>query len=494
MKYATGLLEIFNPCMKYSGISSCILEGMNSTSARLAPSLRWLLTATSFGFVVVQLDVTIVNVALPQIGSQLHAGVTGLQWIVDAYTLSFAALLISAGVIGDRFGSRHVYLSGFSIFTAASILCGLAPNIDILILARALQGCGAALLVPSSLSILTYSSENNPALRARMVGLWTAAGGVSIAAGPVAGGFLLAALGWRSIFLVNILLCGLAIFLVLRFVPRDSATSESRQLDYPGQFLAILALAGLIGAVIESGRLGLTHVVVISGALIGVIATIAFVYIENRTQSPMLPLHFFKLPGFSPAVIFGVLVNLTYYGVIFVLSLYLQQARGFSALRTGFAFLPLTATFIVSNVITGWLTARVGSRPPMILGALIGLAGYAFLLRLDSSTSLASMMSAFVLIPGGMGLAVPAMTTAILSSVPRERSGTASAVLNTARQAGGAVGVAIFGALLGHTRERIIPGLHIAGLISTGLLLIAAALAWFGLKKKSVKISSLNAI
>src|ERR1700757_1540547 len=149
--------------MKYFAASSCILEGMNSSTARLSPSLRWLLTASSFGFVVVQLDVTIVNVALPQIGSQLHAGVTGLQWIVDAYTLSFAALLISAGVIGDRFGSRRVYLSGFSIFTAASILCGFAPNIGTLILARALQGSGAALLVPSSLSILTYASENNPA-------------------------------------------------------------------------------------------------------------------------------------------------------------------------------------------------------------------------------------------------------------------------------------------------------------------------------------------
>src|ERR1700727_3982394 len=187
-----------------------------------SPSTGWIIAAASFGFVVVQLDVTIVNVALPTMARSLGASVAGLQWVVDAYTLSFAALLISAGVIGDRFGSRRVYLNGFLIFTVASIICGFAPTIGILIAARALQGAGAALLVPTSLAILNHSSEANPALRARMVALWTAAGGVSIAAGPVIGGFLLAGFGWRSIFLVNILLCGVGIYLVLKFVSPDS--------------------------------------------------------------------------------------------------------------------------------------------------------------------------------------------------------------------------------------------------------------------------------
>jgi MFS transporter, DHA2 family, methylenomycin A resistance protein len=475
---------------------------MDNQKVQLRGTLLWLLVATSFAFVVVQLDVTIVNVALPQIGAALHAGVAGLQWVVDAYTLSFAALLISAGVIGDRFGSRRVYLNGFLIFTVASVVCGFAPTIGILIAARALQGAGAALLVPTSLAILNHSSEENPALRARMVALWTAAGGVSIAAGPVIGGFLLAGFGWRSIFLVNILLCGVGIYLVLKFVSSDSSKDslnsetqaypqpesrqpESRHLDLPGQILGVLALTGLVGAIIESGHLGLTHPIVLAGFLFGALAAVMFIHVERRAASPMLPLQFFRLPGFSAAVVFGILVNLTYYGVIFVLSLYLQQARGYSPLRTGLAFLPLTATFIVSNVITGWLTARVGSRFPMILGALIGMVGYALLLRLGEATSLLSMMASFVLIPGGMGLAVPAMTTSILSSVPRERSGTASAVLNTARQTGGAIGVAVFGALLGHSRDQIIPGLHTSALISTGLLLTAAVLAWAGMSKKS---------
>jgi DHA2 family methylenomycin A resistance protein-like MFS transporter len=462
---------------------------MATKDTRLHGSLWGLLIATSFGFAVVQLDVTIVNVALPQIGLRLQASVAGLQWVVDAYTLSFAALLISAGVLGDRFGSRRAYLAGFLIFTAASVVCGLAPAIGILIGARALQGAGAALLVPTSLSILNHMAADDPALRARMVGLWTAAGGVSIAAGPVAGGLLLSGLGWRSIFLVNIVLCCAAILLVIRFVPGDSKATDpqpndSKRLDPAGQLLAIVALTCLVGAVIEGGRLGAGHILVTGGALFGAVALAAFLYVESRVLAPMLPLGFFRLPGFSPAVAFGIIVNLTYYGVIFVISLYLQQARGYSPLRTGIAFLPLTATFIVSNIICGWLTARKGPRVPMILGSIVGTAGYALLLYLNADTSLRAMLPAFILIPGGMGLAVPAMTTAILSSVPRERSGTASAVLNTARQAGGAIGVAIFGAILGHARDRIIPGLHTSALISSGLLLLAVALAWLGMSRK----------
>jgi DHA2 family methylenomycin A resistance protein-like MFS transporter len=461
---------------------------MNESKVQLRGQPLWLLLATSFGFVVVQLDVTIVNVALPAIASALHARVAGLQWVVDAYTLSFAALLISAGVIGDRFGSSRIYLAGFMVFTLASIICGLAPTIGILIAARALQGAGAAFLVPTSLALLNSASKNDAVLRARMVGLWTAAGGVSIAAGPVAGGFLLASLGWRSIFLVNIALCGVAVLLVLKFVLRDYGThgKDSRRLDLAGQAVAVVALTGIVGGLIEGGHLGLTHRIVLASFLLGVLATALFIFVEKRAASPILPLKFFSLPGFNAAVVFGVLVNLTYYGVIFVLSLYLQQVRSYSALRTGIAFLPLTATFIVSNIISGSLTARAGSRTPMVLGSLIGMLGYALLLRLDETTSLPSMMASFILIPGGMGLAVPAMTTSILTIVPRERSGTASAVLNTARQTGGAIGVAVFGALLGHTRANIIPGLHSSALASTGLLILAASLAWLGMKRKTV--------
>jgi len=456
---------------------------MQTQTATRTSSALWITIAASFGFVVVQLDVTIVNVALPEMGKRLSTGVAGLQWIVDAYTLIFAVLLISAGVLGDRFGSRRAYLQGFFVFIAASLACGLAPNAGFLIGARAVQGIGAALLVPSSLAVLNQASGHDNALRARMVALWTAAGGVSIAAGPIVGGILLKSIGWRSIFLVNLPIGALGIALTLYCVPRDSERKSIRKLDMPGQLLAIVALTGLTGGVIEAGHRGLRDPLILGAFAIAVISAFALVRVEARVPDPMLPLRFFHLPNFSPAVLFGVLVNLTYYGVVFVLSLYLQQARGYSALRTGIAYLPLTATFIVSNVISGAASARFGPRRPMVVGSLIGMAGFLLLVPLGQSTSFLGMLFPFTLIPFGMGLAVPAMTFVILASVEHAEAGTASGVLNTARQAGGAIGVALFGALVGNDRSRIIYGLHGSSLISAALLLTAAALAWFGIQK-----------
>ena len=455
----------------------------------LRGALLWTLIATSFAFVVVQLDVTIVNVALPQIGASLRSGVTGLQWVVDAYTLSFAVLLIAAGVLGDRFGSRRAYLAGFFVFTAASLVCGLASNILVLIIARAVQGMGAALLVPSSLALLNHCANGDPKLRARMVGLWTAAGGISIAAGPIVGGLLLGPFGWRSIFLVNLPVGVLGAYLTFRYVPRDKPSSSARSLDIPGQLLAMLTLSGLTGAVIEARPLGGNHPLVIGGFAVAILCGAAFVFVEGRSAAPMLPLRFFTLPNFSPAIGFGIIVNLTYYGVIFVLSLYLQQARGYSALQAGLAYLPLTGTFIISNVISGWLIGRAGSRLPMTLGALIAATGYILLLMLGPHTPYFIMMPAFMLIPGGMGLGVPAMTTTILSSVERNWAGTASAVLNTARQAGAAIGVAAFGAMVGSSTAggstaEMISGLHTSAAISSFFLVMAALLAYLGIRKK----------
>ncbi len=258
--------------------------------------------AASFGFVVVQLDVTIVNVALPAIGQDLKAGVAELQWVVDAYALVFAALLLSAGVIGDRLGSRQA-LSWLDsrLFALASLCCGLAPNGALLIAARGVQGIGAALLVPSSLALLNHASGHDAALRARMVGAWTAAGGVSIAAGPIFGGLLLAWLGWRTIFLVNLPVCAFAMLLTWRTVPKDDAREASGSLDPLGQLLAILALGGLVGAVIEARPLGMTHWIVLTGAALAIVAGGAFIWIEGRSPAPMLPLKFFRRPNFSAA-------------------------------------------------------------------------------------------------------------------------------------------------------------------------------------------------
>ncbi len=455
---------------------------MGPMNPRTAPPIAWTIAAASFGFVVVQLDVTIVNVALPRIAGDLHASVQGLQWVVDAYTLAFAVLLLSAGVLGDRLGAKRAYLIGFVLFALASAACGAAQDATQLVIARAVQGIGAALLVPPSLALLNHACEHDRQLRARAIGLWTAAGGVSIAAGPIVGGLMLGPLGWRSIFFVNLPICLIGFLMTLRL--EETGRKEGRHMDLRGQVLAILALVGLTAAVIEIGPLGPDHPLVIVGFALALVAGFAFVIVEGRAKHPMLPLRFFRLPNFSPAVLFGIGVNLTYYGAIFVLSLYLQHIRGYSALTAGLAFLPLTATFIVANLISGWMTGRFGFRAPMSVGALIGACGFALLARLDANSAYLAMLPAFVLIPGGMGLAVPAMTTAILSSVEKSWSGTASAVLNAARQAAGAIGVAAFGALVGGGLPRIVPGMHVAALVSSAILVGAMLLAAFGIHRE----------
>jgi MFS transporter, DHA2 family, methylenomycin A resistance protein len=434
-------------------------------------------TATSFGWAMAQLDVTIVNVALPRIASDLQAKVAGLQWVVDAYALSFAVLLLSMGYLGDRLGSRKVYLGGMALFGIASALCGCATGIVWLIAGRALQGIGAAAMLPSSLALLNHATAHEHGVRARAIGWWTAVGSISIAAGPIIGGLLMSVTSWRGIFFVNVPVC-IAGAWFARMVPETERHIRHRHFDLRGQALAILALAGLTTAVIEMHPLGWTHPLVLAGAGIALLASPLFVWVEARSPAPMLPLHFFKAPGFSAAVLYGMAMNFTYYGIVFLLSLYLQRVHGYSALRTGLAYLPLTAGFFGVNIFSGWLVARIGARVPMVLGALIDAAGFALFLLLGADSAYLLMLPAFAMLPCGMGLGVPAMTTTVLSSVDKHAGGTASGVLNSARQAAGAIGVAVFGALVGDGDNHIVDGLHRSALVSVVLLLSAMLLAW----------------
>ncbi|AMV46205.1 MFS transporter [Paraburkholderia caribensis] len=462
---------------------------------RFTPALARIVATVSVGFVVTQLDVTIVNIALAKIGADLHADVTGLQWIVDAYTLAFAVLMLSAGVLGDRFGARRMFACGIALFAAASVACGLASGAALLVAARAVQGMGAAAMLPNSLALLNEACSHDPKLRARAVGLWTAAGAIAIAAGPVIGGLLIAAFGWRAIFLVNLPICALGLAATFAWVPRprtastgkapgkSATTSTARGIDPVGQLLAVVALTAFTGAVIEWRPLGPAHPLVYGSFVLALIATVAFVVTERRVDTPMLPLTFFGNRTFSAAVLFGICVNLTYYGVVFVLSLYLQHARGETALQAGLAFLPLTGGFLVSNVASGWVVGRFGARVPMIAGAITAALGYGLLHFAQAASPLWTLLVPFLLIPSGMGLAVPAMTTAVLACVDVNRAGTASAVLNTARQAGGAVGVAAFGALASASASdaagaaQVVAGLRSSTLISSCILLCALGLA-----------------
>ncbi|AYQ42829.1 MFS transporter [Burkholderia aenigmatica] len=455
-------------------------------SSAFPPALARIVATVSTGFVVTQLDVTIVNIALAHLAGDLHLPVAGLQWVVDAYTLAFAVLMLSGGALGDRFGARRLYIAGLALFALASLACGAASTPAMLIAARALQGVGAAAMLPNSLALLNDACRHDPHLRARAVSGWTAAGSISIAAGPVVGGLLIAAWGWRGIFLVNLPLCAAGLAAALAWIPaRRVATAPTtpsrtsiRALDLRGQFIAIAMLTALTGAVIEWRPLGFAHPVVAGGFALAVLAALAFVAVEARTATPMLPLSLFRHRTFSAAVLFGICVNLTYYGTVFVLALYLQRARGESALQAGLAFLPLTGGFLLSNLASGRVVARHGPRAPMLAGALVAALGYGSLHFIDASTPLAVLLVPFLLIPTGMGFAVPAMTTAVLASVAPERAGIASAVLNTARQAGGAVGVAAFGALAGGGgAAQVVDGLRIETAVSVALLVAAALLA-----------------
>jgi len=451
------------------------------TQAAARPAL--IVAAASFGFLVTQLDVTIVNVALDAIGKAFDAPMAALQWVVDAYVLALAAMLLSAGALGDRIGPRRVFVAGLVLFGVASAACGLATGPGALIAARAAQGAAGALLIPPSLALIAHAFEGDDRRRAWAVGWWTAAGGVSIAAGPVLGGLLVAALDWRWVFLVNLPLCAIGVALTLAVIP-EAPPRAPKPLDLPGQALALVAVTALIGAVIEGGRRGWGHPGPLAALVAGLLAVAAFLWVEARSPYPVAPLSMFRQRAVSTAVLVGTMLNFSYYGLVFVLGLYLQRAVGYGPQQAGLAFLPLTATFIVSNLISGRLVARFGAARVTGVGVLIAAAGYALTARLGASSSFWEMLPGFALIPGGMGLAIPALTSGLLASVDRGVAGAATGVLNACRQAGGAAGVAVFGALAAGGPERIVSGLIVSGLIAAVMLVGAGCFVLLPLREK----------
>jgi MFS transporter, DHA2 family, methylenomycin A resistance protein len=435
--------------------------------------------ATSLGFLLVQLDVTIVNVALATMGSELHSAISELQWVVDAYAIAFASLLLSAGALADRMGSRRVLASGFAIFIAGSAACGFAPSSTLLVAARVAQGVGAALIVPSSLSLLNYACGSDQKLRGHAVAWWTAAGSVGLAAGPVAGGFLISWFGWRSIFFVNVPLGLLAIWLTLSFFSETKISSGRKGFDIIGQLLGIVTLAALTGAFIEAGERGALNSLVLGCFALAIIGGAGFIFAETRSANPILPLGLFRNLRFSSTILVGLVINFTLYGFLFVLSLYFQRAHGYTPKQTGLAFLPLSVAVGLANIFAGWLMTKTGPRPPMILGLICGSLGFGLLVGIDARTVYVALAPSLLLISFGVGTAVPAMTTALLSTIEKTKAGVAAGALNTIRQAAGAIGVALLGVIGGHP-EQSMTGLHATFWIGALLLLAGAAVAAFG--------------
>jgi DHA2 family methylenomycin A resistance protein-like MFS transporter len=408
---------------------------------------------------MVILDITIVTIAMPSIQVQLGATISGLQWIVDGYSLIFASFLLTAGMLGDRLGSKRMFLLGLGLFTLASALCGFAPNLLSLQIFRLVQGLGAALLLPASLALISHAYPNSSE-RARAIGVWAAVGGMGAAMGPVFGGFLVNALSWRSVFLVNIPIGLLAVGLTLRDVPHPPRLRQ-RGLDLPAQMLAVTGLAGITFALIEGPVLGWLTAPILGGFALFALACALFIWHEQRVTTPMLPLKFFAHPRFSAGNMVGLLVSFGFYGQLFLINLYFAHVQGLSALHTGLAILPESMMVLIGATIGGQLTSRLGPRLPMVLGMSLGSLGLAGLSFAQEHTAYLLLLPALLAAGLGPSLTISAMTAMIIESAPGERSGTASAVLNTFRQIGQVLGIALLGSFVtGHA--AFISGQHAA--------------------------------
>jgi DHA2 family methylenomycin A resistance protein-like MFS transporter len=438
--------------------------------SRLATSLT--LAAMSLGYGVVQLDVTIVNTALNSIGASLGGGVSELQWVVSAYTIAFAAFILTAGALGDRIGAKRVFMAGFAIFTAASLACALSADAATLIAARGVQGLAAAILVPNSLALLSHAYADEKA-RGRAVGVWAAGASLALTAGPFVGGALITLVGWRSIFLVNLPIGLVGLWLTWRYASETTRHGQ-RQIDLVGQIAAIAALGALAAALIEGGALGWDHPFVIAGFVVSAVLGLLFVWQEARAPQP---LSLFSHRMFAASSLVGLLVNVAIYGLIFVLSLYFQRINGLSPFATGLAFVPMLGAVLPVNLVAPRLAERIGAPATIAAGAALSALGCLAMLGTESTTSYWAICVQLIALSSGLGLLVPPLTSTLLGSVEKSRAGIAAGVLNATRQTGSVLGVALFGSLVGQT-GTFMTGMHASLMISAAVLLLAAAAIW----------------
>ncbi|OFA05158.1 MFS transporter [Duganella sp. HH101] len=411
---------------------------------RQIPALLVLMTL-AVGFVMAMIDVTAVNTALSDISVNLGVPLTGLVWVVDGYTLTFAALLMAGGALADRFGPKNVYQGGLSVFILGSVLCAVAPSGNALIAARLLQGAGAALFMPSSLSLLTHAYEDQ-ATRARMLGTWSAIVGCSSAAGPLVGGLLVHSFGWRSVFWVNVPIGLLGI--VLTQVVAPATPRHERALSMLSHLLGVVALAALSFVLIEGPALGWASAPVLGAAAATVLAAFMLVRRERNGAHPLLPRALFDTPAFAAANGVGFLINFAVFGQLFLLSLFIQQS-GADALHTGLKLIPMMAAFAVGNLTSGRITARVGTRPPMLYGLMVGLImAFVMLVGLRPQTPYWLLVLGAVVMNFAIGIAIPGMTATVMLVAGKAHSNSAAAALNANRQIGALVGVAMMGTVM----------------------------------------------
>jgi MFS transporter, DHA2 family, methylenomycin A resistance protein len=428
-------------------------------------------------------------VALPGLAHDFKTGISALQWVIDAYTLVFAAFLLTGGSLGDRLGDRRVFLVGMVMFTTASAACAISPAAWVLVAFRLMQGLGAALCVPASLALLR-AVHASPAARAKAFGIWGAIAGIAAASGPVLGGVLTATLSWRAVFLVNVPIGLAGLVLASSSLPRSSMRAKKVPPDLLAQLVSVLSLASLTLALIEAGHSGWSSVPVLFGFALFLLSLVIFIVIESRSETAMLPVGLFKSSTFSAGNAVGLLINLGFYGQLFIVNLYFQQARGYSALLAGLAVLPQVGLVSVGSFLSGRLSARAGPRPTMLIGLCIGAIGLFTFAIAGAHTPYVLLVVPLMLAGFGMSFTMPAATIAVVEQAPDGRAGIASAVINSARQVGSAIGVALLGSLVARG-SGFIPGLHI-GLTFAGAAFVAAwVCTFFGVYRRRAKTQRL---
>lgn len=426
---------------------------------------------------MVAMDITIVNVALPSIRQDLHASISGLQWVIDAYTMVVASLLMLAGSMADRFGRRRVFQTGMALFVLGSLLCSVAPNTQGLVAFRVLQALGATMLNPVAMSIIA-NTFHEPKARARAIGVWGAVAGVAMALGPVIGGALTESFGWRSIFWVNLPIGLAAMVLAARYIP-ESKAPHPRRVDPVGQLLVFAVLATVTYAVIEGPREGWASMVIIGLFAVALLALIALLVYEPRRHEPLIDVRFFRSAPFSSATLIAICSFSAFSGFLFLNALYLQEVRGFSAFHTGLCTLPLAVATMLCSPLSGRLVGTHGTLPSLLVSGTATVVSALMMTQLTATTPMIYLLITYVIFGVGFGMVNAPITNTAVSGMPKAQAGLAAAVASTSRQIGASLGVALAGTILGsHVHDGFAEASHPFWWLVTGGGAAVLLLAW----------------